>query len=168
MKITRLLKSIWRLHFSNDKPPPGPNPTKTKPKSDDQLKRSAKPTGDRPHLQNKDSYHYCWSLLRQYTLSIQFVPITVLWIHRMKLGQTSIACISLLWRTSEEVQGLPSCADRPQDQRRRQKAMVGTSGCKATTASNQKKVTYQQGTFFFFWKSPEEVGQRGFMGPVMS
>ena len=87
--------------------------------------------------------------------------------QRMTLWQTSSACISLLWRASEEVQGLPGCADRPQDQRRRQKAMVGTRGCKAATASNQKKVTYQQRSFFLIWKSPEKVCQRGFMGPVM-
>ena len=70
--------SINGLHLSNDKPPPGPNPAKTKPKSDDQLKRSAKPASDRPHLQIADSYHYCWSLLRQYTFSIHIVPIIVL------------------------------------------------------------------------------------------
>ena len=67
--------STDRLYLSNDKPPPGPNPTKTKPKGNDQLKRSAKPTGDRPHLQIADFYHY-WRLLRQSI--IHFVPITIL------------------------------------------------------------------------------------------
>ena len=85
----------------------------------------------------KDSCHHCCRLLRQ--SKIHFVPITILWIHGIKLRHTSIACISLLWRTSEEVEGPPGCADRPQDQRRRQNAMVGTRGCRAATPSNQKK-----------------------------
>ena len=143
----------------NDQSPPGPNPTKTKPKCNDQLKRSAKPTRNCPHLQNKVPAVIVGVLNLKYTLHPS---------QTMKLRQTSIACISLMWRTCEEVEGLPGCADRPQDQRRRQKAIVGTRGCKAATASNQKKVTYQQRSSFFLWKSPEKVCQRGFVGPVMS